>query len=62
TQNTLSIEVVNQIIYICNQMLNQPIDLLDGVEGVLDKLKGKYSLVVATKGDLLDQERKQKKS
>ncbi|MEB0248745.1 MULTISPECIES: HAD family hydrolase [unclassified Mucilaginibacter] len=62
TQNTLSIEVVNQIIDLGKQMLNQPIELLDGVEGVLDKLKGKYRLVVATKGDLLDQERKLKKS
>ena len=43
-------------------MLNQPIELLDGVEEVLENLKGKYRLVVATKGDLLDQERKLKKS
>jgi putative hydrolase of the HAD superfamily len=44
------------------QMLDQPIELLDGVEDVLQKLKDKYRLVVATKGDLLDQERKLKKS
>ena len=44
------------------QMLNQPIELLDGVEDVLTELKDKYRLVVATKGDLLDQERKLKKS
>ncbi|MES2267010.1 MAG: HAD family hydrolase [Bacteroidota bacterium] len=62
TQNTLSIEVVNQIIELGKQMLNQPIELLDGVEDVLEELKGKYRLVVATKGDLLDQERKLKKS
>jgi putative hydrolase of the HAD superfamily len=62
TQNTLSIEVVGQIIELGKQMLNQPIELLDGVEEVLETLKGKYRLVVATKGDLLDQERKLKKS
>ena len=43
-------------------MLEKPIELLDGVEDVLQSLSGKYKLVVATKGDLLDQERKLKKS
>ncbi|QHS56688.1 HAD family hydrolase [Mucilaginibacter sp. 14171R-50] len=62
TQNTLSIEVVGEIIELGRQMLNQPIELLDGVEEVLETLKSKYRLVVATKGDLLDQERKLKKS
>lgn len=62
TQNTLSIEVVDEIMELGKQMLNQPIELLDGVEEVLETLKGKYRLVVATKGDLLDQERKLKKS
>ena len=37
-------------------------ELLDGVEEVLQALNGKYRLIVATKGDLLDQERKLKKS
>jgi putative hydrolase of the HAD superfamily len=31
---------------------------LDGVEETLEALHGKYKLVVATKGDLLDQRRK----
>ena len=62
TQNTLSIEVVVYIIELGKQMLNQPIELLEGVEEVLETLKGKYRLVVATKGDLLDQERKLRKS
>ena len=37
-----------------------PIELLSGVEETLKALKeqGRYRLVVATKGDLLDQERK----
>jgi FMN phosphatase YigB (HAD superfamily) len=34
--------------------------ILPGVEDVLEALSGKYRLVVATKGDLLDQERKLK--
>jgi putative hydrolase of the HAD superfamily len=62
TQNTLSIQVVADIMELGKQMLNQPIELLDDVEDVLQSLKSKYRLVVATKGDLLDQERKLKKS
>src|SRR5690606_31175812 len=43
-------------------MLNKPVELLDGVEEVLENLSKKYRLILATKGDLLDQERKLEKS
>lgn len=43
-------------------MLNKPVDLIDGVEEVLQALKSRYRLVGATKGDLVDQERKFEKS
>ncbi|MFD0751416.1 HAD family hydrolase [Mucilaginibacter calamicampi] len=59
---TINAQGIAQILALGRQMLNQPIELLDGVEEVLAALKGKYRLVVATKGDLLDQERKLKKS
>ncbi len=62
SNNTITADVVEQILDLGKQMLNQPIELLDGVQEVLESLKGKYRLVVATKGDLLDQERKLKKS
>jgi putative hydrolase of the HAD superfamily len=62
TDNNISTAIIGQIIDLGKQMLNQPIELLDGVEDVLKSLKRKYRLVVATKGDLLDQERKLKKS
>jgi putative hydrolase of the HAD superfamily len=62
TNNTINAIVIGRIIELGRQMLNQPIELLDGVEDVLQTLKEKYRLVVATKGDLLDQERKLKKS
>ena len=62
TNNTISVDVVGKILDLGKQMLDQPIELLDGVEDVLLTLKDKYRLVVATKGDLLDQERKLKKS
>ena len=59
---TINAQCVEQILALGRQMLNQPIELLEGVEEVLSELKGSYRLVVATKGDLLDQERKLKKS
>ena len=39
-------------------MLDHPIELLPHVEDVLENLRGDYRLIVVTKGDLLDQERK----
>ncbi len=57
-----SLDLVNQVLNLGKSMLQQPIELLDGVEEVLSALYGKYRLVLATKGDLLDQERKLIKS
>lgn len=54
--------VIQQIIEIGKEMLEKPIELLDGVEQTLKTLKPKYRLILATKGDLLDQERKLEKS
>ncbi|WP_246229447.1 HAD family hydrolase [Mucilaginibacter humi] len=55
TNNMISANTIGEIINPGKQMLNQPIELLDGVEEVLKELKSRYRLVVATKGDLLDQ-------
>ena len=49
---------IAQILDYCQEMLNRPLTLLEGAEDTLQKLSAKYKLVVATKGDLLDQERK----
>ena len=43
-------------------MLRRPIELLDDVKEVLESLAPHYKLIVATKGDLLDQEGKMKRS
>lgn len=53
---------IEEILEIGKEMLEKPIELLDGVREVLEALQGKYRLIVATKGDLLDQERKLEKS
>ena len=54
--------VIAQILDYCHDMLTPPPALLEGVGETLKKLSAKYTLVVATKGDLLDQERKIKAS
>jgi putative hydrolase of the HAD superfamily len=62
TDKSIPNEAIEKIIEYGQELLNKPVDLMDGVEEVLQQLKGKYRLVMATKGDLLDQERKLKKS
>lgn len=59
---TVHPKTIQAILNIGKEMLAKPITLLDGVEDVLKTLHGKYKLIVATKGDLLDQERKLEKS
>jgi len=58
SDNTIPVEVVAKIIQYGKELLEKPIVLLDGVQETLEALHGKYKLVVATKGDLLDQRRK----
>lgn len=53
---------ISRIIGIGKSMLERPIELLDDIKHVLKKLAPHYRLIVATKGDLLDQERKMHKS
>ncbi|MCR9227561.1 MAG: HAD hydrolase-like protein [Flavobacteriaceae bacterium] len=62
SNNTISQETIAQILELGKNMISHPVELLDGVEEVLSKLMGKYRLIVLTKGDLLDQERKLEKS
>lgn len=62
SNDTAPLALINKTIEIGHELLQKPVELLDGVTETLEKLKGKYKLVVATKGDLLDQERKLKKS
>ncbi|RIV30341.1 HAD family hydrolase [Flagellimonas lutimaris] len=62
SNNKVSQETIGKILDLGKKMISHPVELLDGVEEVLSKLVGKYRLIVLTKGDLLDQERKLKKS
>jgi putative hydrolase of the HAD superfamily len=62
SNKTLNVDVIEKTIAFGKDLLEKPIEMLDSVEEVLNILSKKYRLVVATKGDLLDQERKLKKS
>lgn len=62
SNNTLNVTILEKTLALGKELLEKQIEILDGVEEVLKALKGSYRLVVATKGDLLDQERKLRKS
>jgi putative hydrolase of the HAD superfamily len=50
--------VIRQIVEAGHEMLNHPIELLPHVQDVITALAPGFTLVLITKGDLLDQERK----
>lgn len=54
----LSIHIIEQILHLGKGMLEKPVELLDDVEEILKALQDRYRLILATKGDLLDQQRK----
>ncbi|CAM3328314.1 Pyrimidine 5'-nucleotidase YjjG [Flavobacterium longum] len=58
SNNTISVDIVEKIIQYGKELLEKPIELIDDVERTLETLQQDYKLVVATKGDLLDQRRK----
>ncbi|UII80161.1 HAD family hydrolase [Flagellimonas sp. CMM7] len=62
SNNKIPQEIILEILNLGKKMISHPVELLDGVEEVLSKLVDKYRLIVLTKGDLLDQERKLEKS
>lgn len=58
SNHTIPVEAIAKIIDYGKDLLQRPIELLDGVESTIAKLHQNYKLVVATKGDLKDQHRK----
>ena len=51
-------QVIREILAAGREMLGHPVETLPGVDEALARLSERYRLVVITKGDLLDQERK----
>ena len=62
SNNKVPQRTIHDILELGKKMISHPVELLEGVEEVLSKLVDKYRLIVLTKGDLLDQERKLEKS
>ncbi|MEP0074307.1 MAG: HAD family hydrolase [Marinomonas sp.] len=58
TEGRVSGSEIHEIIQLAKCMLASPVELLPNIETVLQELKGKFKLLVITKGDLLDQESK----
>jgi putative hydrolase of the HAD superfamily len=58
TNNSLPAGVIAEILAAGRDMLSHPIEPLPHVRETLDALAGSYRLVLITKGDLFDQERK----
>lgn len=53
-----NIGCIEEIIKIGQELLEKPVELLEGSKEVLAQLCGRYKLILATKGDLFDQQRK----
>ncbi|WP_149276366.1 HAD family hydrolase [Pareuzebyella sediminis] len=62
SNNKVSQATITKILNLGKAMLEHPVELLEGVREVLNTLSQNYRLIVLTKGDLLDQERKLEKS
>lgn len=58
TNGQVSASVIGEILGFGRQMLQNPVETLPGVKQTLDKLAGRYRILLITKGDLFDQERK----
>lgn len=62
SNNTVSQATLTELLNLGKKMISHPVELLDDVKEVLESLHTKYRLIVLTKGDLLDQERKIERS
>jgi putative hydrolase of the HAD superfamily len=62
TEGKIGTAEVREILELGRGMMNHPVELLDGAREALDTLAPSYRLLLITKGDLRDQERKVAKS
>ncbi len=58
SDNQTNIENINKIVNIGKEMLTHRLTLLPGVEDTLKYLSNRFKLIMITKGDLFDQQRK----
>ena len=62
TDGKISTEEIHEIILLGRAMLDHPVEMLPGAKETVDLLVRSYRLILITKGDLRDQERKLRKS
>jgi putative hydrolase of the HAD superfamily len=62
TEGCISVQDILEIVQFAKDMLDAPIQLLPGVREVVADLSRQFSLMIITKGDLLDQQRKLNRS
>jgi len=62
SRGTLSNDQILELIQIGKETIGQPMELIPEVTDVLEYLSGKFPLILATKGDLKEQESKIKRS
>jgi putative hydrolase of the HAD superfamily len=62
TEGKISAEEINELLALGRKMLAHPVELLEGVAETIASLADIHRLMVITKGDLRDQERKLSKS
>ncbi len=58
TEGRVPATVIHRIVDAGRDLLNHPIEPLPHARGALEQLSGNYKLIMITKGDLFDQERK----
>ena len=62
TKGQVSAQVLGQVVELGRAILAHPLELKPDVERVLPLLRSRYRLIMITKGDMLDQERKLSRS
>jgi putative hydrolase of the HAD superfamily len=62
SNNKIDAASIEKILQLGRKLLTMPVELLDSAEEVVKKLKEKYRLILITKGDLVEQERKLQES
>ena len=62
TQGKISAEEIRTLIDLGQEMLNHPVELLEGITETISVLSESHTMLVITKGDLRDQQRKLVKS
>ncbi len=58
TDGVVPTAVIAELLSMGRDMLSDPVELLPGVRGAIEQLRQTAEIVLVTKGDLLDQERK----